>query len=195
MNYLGHLALSYTDPTLMVGNLIADGLRPADRLLLPRMYDRGISLHYAIDGFVDRHEAFVSTLKIFRPVHRKYSPVVVDIVYDYYLASQWKVHIDVPYDYFTGQVYRILSEHLDNLRGKARLQVDQLLKHRYLDVYTSLDGLARVLTRMDERARFESNFTEAVKIVIMHHEELSGSFELLWLDTSTFVKDWLESVD
>lgn len=187
MNYLAHLALSYSDPARAVGNFIADGLRPADKRLLPEAILKGVHLHYFIDDFVDHHPAFKRNLLLLKASQGKYAPVTLDIIYDHILALQWYDHFEISYSHFSEWVYSSLSEHKHLLHGKARKRVEDLLDYKYLEAYRHIAGLKDVLRRMDARSRFPSNFQGAIEIVKASKLEFSIGFKELFVDVKEII--------
>jgi acyl carrier protein phosphodiesterase len=191
LNYLGHLALAYPDPYLIVGNFIADGLRPAEKALLSDTYTNGVKMHHAIDSFVDEHQAFKDSLLLLKPKLGRYAPVALDIINDYYLARAWSNNEESDYDAFSEDIYKVMKAHISSLPIKTRERVYNLLNYKYLHVYQSIDGLSGVLTRMDKRARFESNFIKAIEVVESHHGQMLDHFEVLYQATKSYISDWL----
>ncbi|MEM6697160.1 MAG: hypothetical protein AAF599_02100 [Bacteroidota bacterium] len=87
MNYLAHLFLSCEDEELLIGNFIADFVKNRYREeLSPRVLE-GIQLHRVIDSFTDRHPVVVQTTRLLHPKHHKYSPVLMDVFFDYLFDS------------------------------------------------------------------------------------------------------------
>ena len=65
MNYLAHIFLSGNDTELMIGNFIADHIKPQERAKFSPQINAGIKLHYAIDTFTDNHLATKKAKEIF----------------------------------------------------------------------------------------------------------------------------------
>ncbi len=190
MNFLGHIVLAYPNPAHMVGNFIADGLRPVDRKGLPIEIDSGVKMHYAIDRFVDEHHAFKSSLQLLRPDHGKYAAVVLDIINDYFLASEWGKYMEIDHDDFIEEVYELFKPFEDKLFGKAEARLAQLLRYRYLHAYSQIEGIADVMKRMDKRTRFPSNFALAIKNIADHREEFSANFGDLFGEVKGYIHSW-----
>ncbi|NAW51945.1 DUF479 domain-containing protein [Elizabethkingia argentiflava] len=99
MNHLAHSYLSFTDEQI-VGNMIADYIKNADRKKLPFSIQQGINIHHRIDSFTDQHPIIHRAKKVFQPLVRLYAGVFVDVIMDYYLANDahiykeedWKKH-------------------------------------------------------------------------------------------------------
>lgn len=161
MNYLAHLSLSNRDPALMTGNFIADDIPRIEEKDVPEDIMNGIVLHRKIDEYTDRHDSFRKAVEKLRPYHRKYAPVVIDILNDHLLSLNWSTFFEESELDFHVYAYSCLTQQLYRLPPKASLHVEALLEHRYLRAYSTKEGLENILTRMDRRTRFPSDFASA----------------------------------
>ncbi len=161
MNYLAHLALSPDDPAIMTGNFIADDIPFKEIADLPDDIKAGIDLHRHIDKTTDAHPAFKRAVDRLRPHHRKYAPVVLDILNDHLLSIHWSEFYDIAEEKFHDVAYGYIENQSERLPPKAGLHVHTLLEYRYLRAYGSREGLKNVLVRIDKRTRFQSDFGSA----------------------------------
>ncbi|MDZ7847796.1 MAG: hypothetical protein U5L96_14100 [Owenweeksia sp.] len=90
MNFLAHLALSNNDDDIMLGNFIADSLRSKQWSQFKPEVIEGVKLHHKIDFFTDHHPVVERSKARLRDHQSKYSPVVVDILYDHFLAHNFE---------------------------------------------------------------------------------------------------------
>lgn len=90
MNYLAHIFLSGNNRQLQVGNFIGDFVKGKSHENFPPRIQEGILLHREIDNFTDSHPAFLETVKILRPTFNRYSGIIADMYFDYFLASDFK---------------------------------------------------------------------------------------------------------
>lgn len=142
----------------MTGNFIADDIPFKEIADLPSDIWSGIQLHRVIDKRTDAHLAFKKAVEALRPYHRKYAPVVLDILNDHLLSVHWSEFYDFSEASFHDLAYDHLSQQSHRLPPKARLHVEALLEYRYLRAYGSREGLRDVLARIDKRTKFDSNF-------------------------------------
>ena len=56
----------------------------------PKGIQDGIHLHRSIDSFTDTHPIFRQHCKLFFPEHSHYARVILDVVYDHFLAQLWE---------------------------------------------------------------------------------------------------------
>ena len=187
MNYLAHLTLSRNERALMIGNFIADNIPRKEEEVLPADILEGIQLHRRIDEFTDNHEAFKEGVLRLRPVHRKYAPVVLDILNDHLLALNWYHFHDLSIADFSKQVYSFFKSDVERLPPRASLHVYTLLEYRYLEAYESRVGIEGVLKRMDRRTRFPSNFQVAVDQLYSELDFFNDQFIKLYKDLYDFV--------
>jgi acyl carrier protein phosphodiesterase len=89
MNHLAHFVLSGGDADLAIGNFVADFITNRQLPTFSAGVQRGIWLHREIDAFTDAHPIVKQSTKRLHPFHHKYSPVIVDVYYDYLLAKNW----------------------------------------------------------------------------------------------------------
>ena len=89
MNHLAHFVLSGNDADLAIGNFVADFITNRQLPHFTEGVQRGIWLHREIDAFTDAHPIVKQSTKRLHPFHHKYSPVIVDVYYDFLLAKNW----------------------------------------------------------------------------------------------------------
>ncbi len=145
----------------MTGNFIADNIPRIEEKEVPEDIMQGIVLHRKIDAFTDQHDSFYKAVEKLRPHHRKYAPVVIDILNDHLLSHNWSLFFDEPEQVFHDYAYDQLEGQLERLPPKASRHVQALLDYRYLRAYNSKEGLEDILMRMDKRTRFPSDFASA----------------------------------
>jgi len=159
MNYLAHLALSPGNDDIMCGNYLADSIRPSQRGNWTPDMIAGYDLHLMIDKFTDAHPGFIKAKKKLRVNHKKYAPVVLDILNDHLLSLHWEKYYGIEFESWSDQIYlRLAPYKTDTLPKNAYKLISGLLDHRYLHVYRSRTGITDVLGRMDKRTKFDSNF-------------------------------------
>jgi acyl carrier protein phosphodiesterase len=182
MNFLAHLYLSFDDAELMLGNFIADEIKLSNIQYLPEKVQLGILLHRKIDAFTDDHIAFKASVNKFRPFHKKYSSVVVDIINDHLLYQNWGLYTDVEFHNFEVFAYDSLAPLEPFLKGKAKAHLHSLIKYKYLKAYSNRAGLHDVMSRMDIRTRFPSDFKASVDQLYDSYDFYDAQFRSLMDD-------------
>jgi acyl carrier protein phosphodiesterase len=89
VNFLAHLWLADGAQAAPAGAILGDVLRGA----LPGDMDpelaRSVRLHRRIDADTDRHPRVQAARRRFGPGARRYSGILLDLLYDHALARQW----------------------------------------------------------------------------------------------------------
>ncbi len=80
MNYLAHIFLSNSYPTISVGNLLTDKFKGKSYLKLSKDFQIGVLLHRSIDNFTDNHKITKNCCRKLFPKHRHYSRVIIDCI-------------------------------------------------------------------------------------------------------------------
>lgn len=151
MNFLAHLALTYQDADLQMGNFLGDYTKGKPPTHYPEGVRNGIVLHRAIDVATDQHPAVRTVVKQLREKHGPYAGVVSDIFFDYYLHQNW-AQFDLPdFPAFCELTYANLQRQSHFLRPVLQNRVQSMVAHRWLDTYGSRDGIADVFHRMRPR--------------------------------------------
>jgi len=190
LNYLAHLALSPDDPAIMTGNFIADDIPFKEISLLPEEIKAGIELHRKIDTYTDRHPAFRRGVAHLRGHHRKYAPVVLDILNDHLLSRCWSQWYDQAEQDFHQHVYTLLSTQLSRLPPKISIHVSTLLEYQYLKAYGSKDGLRGIMKRIDKKTKFASDFVSSIDHLYEDYDFFEEVFKDLYQDVKGMVDDF-----
>ena len=113
MNYLAHALLAGPDDDYRLGALLGDFVKgpllPAPPGLSAAL-QRGLALHRRIDSFADAHVAFCRSRQRISPERRRYSGVIVDVVYDHFLAVHWAEFSEQPLASFTAGGDALLAQ-------------------------------------------------------------------------------------
>jgi acyl carrier protein phosphodiesterase len=190
MNYLGHAVLSFGDPELLTGNLIADHVK--GRLALerfPAAIKEGILLHRRIDQFTDEHPASMRAKLFFRETYGLYAGAIVDSLYDHFLANDPK-HFNTEQDLlgFTQDVYAKLDAQTTYFPEVFASYFPFMKQQNWLFNYRNLQGMQRSLQGLHRRAMYMAAPDEAYKIFVQHYYQLAQCYYELIDDMVSFVK-------
>ena len=176
MNYLAHIYLSGENEELKIGNFIADSIRGNIFTHFPKKVQEGIILHRHLDTFTDTHPTVrKSTHRLFQP-YSHYSTVIVDILYDHFLAKNWVKYSDLPlYDY-TQEFYKLLQENFEMLPSKVQNFLPYMIKDNWLYNYASIDGIGKILFQMDHRTKNKSRMQYATKELQLYYQLFEMEF-------------------
>lgn len=185
MNYLGHLYLSEDKDQILVGNFIADAVKGRNFLQYPVSVQDGIKLHRAIDFFTDQHPVVQKCNRLFAPAYGKYAGVVTDMVFDYYLASEWKIYSQHALPEFVNKINIILLQWFYLMPYKMQLIMPYWIKNRWPEIYSTKNGLFRALNGMPRYTSLPLKSEFVLQILHEQHQPLRLMF-------NTFISDALE---
>lgn len=191
MNFLAHMLLSGPDLDLALGNFLADMIKVSDRAGLPSGVLQGINFHHAIDRFTDFHPQVSQSKARIRPWAEKYAPVVMDVYFDLSLALRWERFARIPFDEFQNEVYRLLDEGIPVIPTHLRNRVDQMIEHRWLETYTTWNGLEEVFHRMRHRASKPELLMRSIGPLKNLNLALDSDLELFWPDLEGHTNQWV----
>jgi acyl carrier protein phosphodiesterase len=193
MNYLAHLHLSFGDDQIMVGNLLADYVIGRNLpIYLPEKIIQGIRLHRFIDTYTDSHDVIKQGKRRIYAKQGKYSPVAVDIYYDYLLAKLWDEYNDFPLDQFAPNAYIALSQYQQLFPPVAWKRLEGMITHNWLLGYGSPEGLAYVFKHMAKKAKFENTLADAVPNLLEFETEFINDFRLFYPEMMREAKLFLD---
>lgn len=187
MNYLAHSYLSCGDEDLMLGNLITDMISKKDESAYDESIQKGIDLHRKIDTFTDAHPIVSESLQLIYPTQGKYAPVVLDILWDYFLSYNWKYFSGEEIPPFSQNVYAILEKNYDRLQPKIVARFEKMIKADWLQSCKDRERLRGTFTHLHKRTKFKSNFDKVDEIMDEHEAELNKAFMKLFPEMISFV--------
>jgi len=176
MNFLAHIYLSGNNDLVTIGNFIADGIKGNDYQKFNPDFQIGIILHRHIDTFTDAHETVRLSTKRLHEKYGHYSGVIVDILYDHFLAKNWNRYSDTPLDVYVENFYDLLETHYDLLPVNIQKMMPYMLADNWLLSYASIDGISKVLEGMNRRTKNRSGMNEAVNELELFYTEFENEF-------------------
>ena len=194
MNFLAHIYLSGNSEGLIIGNYIADGVKGRQLDVFHNEITKGIILHRKIDTYTDTHAIVEKSKARLRPVYRKYASVIIDILYDHYLAANWKNYSDVPLFEYTKNIYGLIKKHEHILPEKSKLFMQYMIKNDILNAYRNLNGVEEVLKGMAQRTSFESNMNLSIKEIKEYYFLFEEEFFQFFPDIQKYVNQEINLV-
>lgn len=191
MNYLAHIYLSGEDDQLKIGNFIADSIKGRKFLHYPEQIQKGIILHRAIDFYTDTHPVFRRSSQRLFPKYRHYSGVIVDLLYDHFLAANWDRYSEIPLATYTADFYALLNANYKILPKKVQRFLPVMIEHNWLLNYATVEGIGRILSQMNRRTGNKSKMNHAVEDLRRHYEEFAKEFFEFFEDLQDFTSQKL----
>ncbi len=178
MNFLAHIYLSGDNDLLKIGNFMADSIRGHHYLDYPDELRKGILLHRYIDTFTDAHPIYRKSKHRLHEKYGHYSGVIMDIVYDHYLAKNWATYSKVPLEDYAATFYQLLQHNHAILTEKTQKMIPYMIGRNWLVSYASLEGLEMILFQMDYKTKHRVNMQEAIVEVKQFYQEFEEEFTL-----------------
>lgn len=154
MNFLAHLYLAGEDEGLIVGNFIADSVKGSKYEMFTEGIRKGIIMHRAIDYFSDNNPVYLQSMHRLQPLFGKYSGIITDMFYDYFLANNWNTFSPLSLEVFCREVYAILSSHKKDMPEESQIILEHMVKHNWLYSYREIKGIRGSLEGMSRRMKY-----------------------------------------
>lgn len=159
---------------------MADGIHGKHFDNFPMEIQKGIILHREIDTFTDAHPIFRQSTKRLHSNYHHYSGIIIDIFYDHFLAKNWSNYSDETLDNFTERFYQSLRDNYDFLTPKTQKMVPYLIQQNWLMSYQTIEGIAIILEKMDNRMKSDSNMRFSVTELRTFYAEFEQEFTLFF---------------
>jgi acyl carrier protein phosphodiesterase len=195
MNYLAHIYLSGKNEDVMLGNFMADGIKGRRHEEYPPDIQKGILLHRYIDDFTDSHAVVLETKLLFRPKYHKIAPILVDIIYDHYLAKNWSDYHEKPLEQFVADTYKTLENRWDELTPRIQHMLPYMIKYNWLYNYQFANGIERVLDGMSRRVPTGIILKDGWRDLQPYYEVVDDQFTRFFLEMIKEAKNWLRDYE
>lgn len=195
MNYLAHIALSGRNGSLQVGNFIGDFVKGKAYDNYATEIKRGILLHRKIDHFTDNHDDVRACVEVLRPEFGRYSAIVVDLYFDYFLANSIERYFSkrtlqsIAFHFYVAAVW-----HYFVLPLKVKNFIWHFVLTNRLGKYKTLEGLGESLEIMERHKTPHISPEKAILFLEKNKPFLEQKFHSFFPDVLLFV-DELRSLD
>ncbi len=193
MNLLAHLFLTRNaDPDRMVGNFIADRVKGKAYQKHPPEVARGIILHRMIDSYTDDHPRTRQSKELLHPYHGKWAGVVIDILNDHFLATDWeRYHPYEKLEDFAKRMHRVLGKKRERMSEQDHWILDRMIRDQWLLGYREKEGIRRAFYGLSERTG-EKGFLTAMDTLEDLESPLREHFNAFFPDLIGKVEHALE---
>jgi acyl carrier protein phosphodiesterase len=191
MNFLAHIYLSGDDDGITIGNFIADGIKGKRYQKYPKQIQKGILLHRAIDSYTDSHLIVKQSTKRLHENYSHYSGVIVDILYDHFLAKNWKDYHDMPLDEYVDEFYEILRNNFGVLPTRIQRMMPYMIGDNWLLNYATIAGISKILNQMNIRTKGISKMNFAVLELEEFYTEFEEEFTSFFAELIDYSKNKL----
>ena len=195
MNFLAHIYLSGDKDLVTVGNFIADGIRGKRYKKYPVEIQKGILLHRQIDTYTDAHPTVRQSTKRLHKNYGHYSGVIVDILYDHFLAKNWNKYSRIPLAIYVETFYDLLGEHFEILPARIQKMMPHMIAGNWLLSYAEIEGIQKVLNGMNRRTRNISGMDKATAELQQFYPEFEAEFESFFAELIRFSEKTLTAIE
>lgn len=195
MNFLAHIYLSQNIDDVIIGNFIADNIRGKRYQNYPVGIQKGILLHRQIDSFTDAHPTVRQSTKRLHKNYGHYSGVIVDILYDHFLAKNWSNYSNMDLESYTERFYDLMMSNFDELPERTQNMIPYMISGNWLLNYAKIEGIQDVLNGMNRRTKFKSNMNLATRELIQYYSEFESEFTAFFTELIQFSEDTLKNLD
>ena len=194
MNWLAHLLLAEPNPEARLGNLLGDLVKGTQRQTLNINLQRGLECHQAIDIFTDKHPVVKCSKQKIDPEYRRFAGILIDVFYDYILATNWQDYSNISLTEFTSTIYASWSGHLSTLPLYPQGVIRRLIAEDWLSSYSTLEGIEQTLTRisyrLNRRSKRNYDLTPAIAQLTRNYLLLEQDFQQFFPLLQLYVDDW-----
>ncbi len=180
MNYLAHIYLSGTNDLLKIGNFMADSIKGNDYEKYAPEIKKGILLHRHIDSFTDSHPIYRRSKHRLHEKYGHYSGVIMDILYDHFLAKNWSKYSDEKLEDYANDFYQLLQDNYDILTERIKGMMPYMIARNWLVSYATIEGLEMILFQMDYKTKHRANMQEAIVELQDFYSEFESEFFLFF---------------
>lgn len=185
MNFLAHIYLSGNDDLLKVGNFMADSIKGKAYKKYPNKIQQGIILHRKIDSFTDAHPTVYTSAHRLFPKYGHYSSVIIDVLYDHFLAKNWQVYHKQALENYIQDFYALLDKHFDVLPKNVQKFYPIMVSQNWLLSYQSLEGLEQILWQMNGRVKTAVHLDQSVR-------EIKRDYKLFEAEFTSFFDEMMQ---
>ena len=192
MNYLAHLLLSGNNSSCVIGNFIGDEVKGSAYLRYPPGIAVGIRLHRSIDTFTDSHPIVKLSKKRLQPIHGKFSGVVLDVFYDYFLCKNWDSYCNQDLKSFIEETYCLLQYNRYIMPKISQIILDKMVEDDWIGSYCNIDGIDRALKGLSRRTRYKNSMGEAITELNKYEDLFNEDFNRYFPDIIAHCKTYLQ---
>ena len=195
MNYLAHIYLSGDHELITIGNFMADHIKGNKYKTFPEDLQKGILLHRQIDSFTDTHKIVKISKRRLNDRYGLYRGVVIDILYDHFLAKNWKDYSEIDLPTYTQNFYASLTRNFDILPEKIQYMSKYLIRDNWLLSYAEKEGIQKVLEGMNRRTKNRSQMDLAINDLEAHYEDFETDFQQFFDELIAFTDNKLIEIN
>ncbi len=176
MNYLAHLFLSESGDEALLGSLLGDFVKGDDYKCYNTGIREAILIHRGIDAYSNTHPVYCRSKRRISSSYRHTKAILVDVLYDHFLASDWGDYAEESLEDFSCRIYRILKTHQDMLPLRLKAILPRMVVNDWLRSYRDEVNIGLVLKGLSRRLSHDNRLYRGMEELHGNYEELRGDF-------------------
>ena len=189
MNYLAHTYLSGDNDDIKLGNFLGDWVKGSDYLNYSEDIRTGIMLHRNIDSFTDRHSIVRVGASRFKSRYARYSGIIIDIIYDHFLAHNWKDFYNMPLRDYVNRLHNVVLNNFGLFPLRLQNYLPGFMNERWIERYATLEGIRDVLDTMSKRTSLPNETEFAISVVEAYYNDFHHEFFNFFSQIIEFVEN------
>lgn len=187
MNFLAHAYLSFNDPDILVGNLIADLVKGKQIENYSENIRHGIRIHREIDSFTDKHPIIMESKELFQSSAGRYWGSFLDVAYDHFLALDYLQEPTEGWKTFSAHCYKQIELYADVLPPTFISMFMYMKSEDWLYNYRNRSMIELSFERLARRAVYLDNDTPVFADFERHYDEIKASYEAFFPKLKEYV--------
>lgn len=192
MNLVAHQFLSFNQPEIQIGNYLGEVVKGNKYQNYPIKIQQGILLHRNIDYFTDTNNIVKESTSYFHTTQHKYAPIIIDLMYDYFLIKHWNQYSKVPFNILKKDCYTLFKDNFLIYPSSLQEMTSHLIKHDWFENYKTLEGIQRTLNGISKRAKFSNNLQHSLNCMIQYEEIIEQHFLLFMPEVIKMSKEFID---
>ena len=168
---------------------MGDYVKGRNYLHLPEQVRKGILIHRDIDHFTDSHPITRRSRRRLVEKYHKYAGIIIDILYDHFLASLWKDYCNIPLEQFVDNTYGILKRNYKVLPIGIKVWFPTFLENNWMLAYQTVDGIALVLDRMSANTSLPDHTAYAIEVLRERYDAFTEDFREFFPEIISFLEE------
>jgi acyl carrier protein phosphodiesterase len=187
MNHLAHLFLSDPTPGCRLGALMGDYVKGRLDESYPPEIRWGLQQHRLLDRFAETNHHFRRSRQRLCPTFRHCRGIMVDVVYDHFLARNWQAYSSTRLEIFAASIYRLLEERRSILPPALQKTVPRMVAADWLVACRETGALDAVLHRLAARISRPTPLENGLEELLRHYRDLEKDFSRFMIEATDFV--------
>lgn len=189
MNYLAHAYLSFNNPEILIGNLIADCVKGKQRYTFSEGIQQGIQLHRKIDEYTDNHPIIKEIQKLYTSSAGRYNGVFLDVTFDHFLATDSLSEPSEGWQQFSQWCYLQVDENINETPDIFRRLFSYMKRENWLYNYRHKWMMQRSFERLVHRAKYLSEDADIYADFEHNYQQLKEGYSSFFPELKLFVEN------